>query len=73
MTAATILAALLLLVLVRMEAVRVSSDTVRPGLLELSENRHPAGRRWLAGRIAGALVAVSAAVFLFPVLWELLT
>lgn len=73
MTAALIVAIALLLVLVSSEVARVSSDTVRPGLRELSERRHPAEQRWLAARTFEALLAISSAALLFPVLWALLT
>jgi len=73
MTAALIVTIVLLLALVSSEALRVSSDTVRPGLHEFSERRHPDGRRWLAARTSGALLAISSAVLLSPVLWALLT
>lgn len=73
MTAALTLVTILLLVLVSAEAVRVSSGTVRPGLHEFSQRRHAAGRRWLAARVIGTLLAIGAAAVVFPVLWALLT
>jgi hypothetical protein len=72
-TAGLAVAIILLLVLVSSEAMRVSSDTVHPGLHEFRERRHPAGRRWLAVRTSGAMLAILSAVLLLPVLWELLT
>lgn len=73
MTAALTVAITLLIVLVTSEAFRVTSDTVRPGLHEFRQQRHPAGRRWVAARAFGALLVITSAVLLLPVLWALLT